>query len=237
MTVLVGMVLAGGRVASAQSTGGGTLPNGTTVNFDKLYIHEDGAKVADLPKRDPESLWNYFNLAHCQCSRGRIQGDARIPSDFVEDSFQYLVLASGSTAPINEPLNIWVGASCNTDSTTRSTMCHPIKDQAPTISNIQATNDVRVTIPIYDAMTPEPAGGDCQQRVLSATIWGLADSSIGSGLLDYSTTKSFTTDSQPPPLPTDFNAAGGDTAIVISWKPPVDASDVYAYQALCSRVE
>ena len=45
VTVLA-MLLVASRVASAQATGGGTLPSGVTVTFDKLYIHDDGSKDA-----------------------------------------------------------------------------------------------------------------------------------------------------------------------------------------------
>jgi len=239
VTVLVVVVLAASGVVSAQTTGGGgSLPNGASINIDKLYIHEDGSKDAVLPKIDPDSLWKYFNLAHCQCAKAQ--------PGFVESKFEYLLTSSGSTSPIDEPLNIWVGASCNTDQTTRNTMCTDLaKIQPPVISpkilQIQATNDVHVVIPIYNAMNPEPvpAGtppADCRPRVLTATIWGLADSTIGSGLLDYSVSKSITTDSAPPPLPTSFRASGGDGAIELSWTSS-DTSDVFAYQALCARAD
>src|SRR5437763_13438145 len=118
---------------------------------------------------------------------------------FVESTFEYLLTASGSTTAIQEPLQIWVGQSCDTDVTTRNAMCHQITDQSKQISAIQASNDVRVVIPIYDVMNPEPSRADCQQRVLSATVWGLSDQMGGAGLLDYSISKPISTDSQPPP--------------------------------------
>ncbi|HMG55170.1 MAG TPA: hypothetical protein VK601_16855, partial [Kofleriaceae bacterium] len=80
VTVLV-VLLAGARVAGAQGTGT-TLPGGVTITFSKLYIHEDGSKEAVEPKIDPDSLWKYFNYAHCQCGKA-------MPS-FVEATFEYL---------------------------------------------------------------------------------------------------------------------------------------------------
>lgn len=106
------VVLAVSGLAHAQGT---TLPNGTTLSFDKLYIHEGGSTDAVLPRTDPDSLWHYFNLAHCQC--GKAQRDGEV-SNFVEDTFEYLVLSMGSPAPIEEPLEIWVGATCS-DPTSR----------------------------------------------------------------------------------------------------------------------
>jgi hypothetical protein len=220
-------VLAAGRVAGAQVT----LPNGITIAFDKLYIHEDGSKVAVEPQRDPDSLWEYFNFAHCQCGKEQ--------PTFVEATYEYLLIASATSPVISDPLNIWVGAACSTDVTTRNTNCRAISGQNPSIAAIQAAANVRVVIPIYDAMNPEMAraGMDCPQRVQSATVWGLADSTIGSGLLDYSTSETITTDSSPPPLPTEVRALGSEGAILLSWTPPVDSSDVYGYQALCARAE
>src|SRR5260221_262963 len=86
VTMLVVLLMAGGA-ARAQGTGG-TLPNGTTVAFDKLYIHENGSKDAIQPKVDPDSKWKYFNLAHCQCSKAQ--------PNFVESTYEYLLTSAGS---------------------------------------------------------------------------------------------------------------------------------------------
>jgi hypothetical protein len=218
------VVLAAGGVARAQTT----LPGGVTVSFDKLYIHENGSTNAVLPATDPDSLWHYFNLAHCQCSKAQ--------PGFVEANFEYLVLANMGTPTVEEQLQIWLGPSCNTDQNTRNTSCHQITSQSPQISTIQASNNVRVVIPVYDAMNPEPTRGDCQARPLSAAIWGLADSVVPqTGKLDYSTTKSISTDAQAPTLPTNFRADGVENGIQISWTPPADTSDVFAYQILCAH--
>ena len=228
VTVLVVLMAASG-VVGAQ---GNTLPGGVTVNFDKLYIHENGSKEAQLPETQPDSLLKYFNYAHCQCGKA-------MPG-FVEATFEYLTLASSATPTVSQPLQIWVGASCNTDAQTRNTNCHPITNQSPTVASIQGSNNTRIVIPIYDAMNPEPsrAGMDCQQRVLSATVWGLADTKDPpEGALDYSTSKAVTTDAQPPPIPTSFRAVGGDNAIDISWSASIDTTDVFGFQALCARAD
>jgi hypothetical protein len=88
-------------------------------------------------------------------------------------------------------------------------------------------------------MNPEVQNGDprpdCQQRILAATVWGLADSMPGMGTpLDYSTNKPVSSDSEPPSLPSNFRAEGVDQGIQISWSPPANTSDVFAYQALCA---
>jgi hypothetical protein len=220
------VVLAAGGVAHAQ-----TLPGGVTVSFDKLFIHENGNKNPAEPAVVPDSLLHYFNLAHCQCGKEQ--------PDFVESTFEYLVLANMPAPTVNEPLQIWVGSTCS-DPMARgpNKLCHQL-DATKQVSAIQASNNVHVVVPIYDAMNPEVQNGDprpdCQQRILAATVWGLADSMPGMGTpLDYSTNKPASTDSLPPSLPTNFRAEGVEQGIQISWSPPTDTSDVFAYQALCA---
>jgi len=231
VTVLM-VVLAVSRVASAQATGS-TLPDGSTINFAKVYLHEDGNPDFAEPKTQPDSLWNYFNLAHCQCGKAP-------PSGYVEGTFGYLLTLQGATMPSPQPLEIWVGSACD-DETNRLKTCRQLTDQTvPSIVSIQQMNGTTRTIPIYDAMNPEMGAMDCAKRAQSATVWAIADASpVGSpdGTRDFFVSKSINTDSLAPPLPTNFRAAGGEGAIEISWTPPVDTSDTYVYQALCARVD
>src|SRR5262245_40802165 len=141
VTVLV--LLAASRVATADS---GSLPNGATLKFDKIYIHEDGNKDLVEPKDLQESLWNYFNLAHCQCGKTPPQG-------FVETEFAYLLtLQSTGTINPDRSLEIWVGSQCDTtDVTTRNAMCHRIVPPnsdvdatVPSIAGMQQTNGATV---------------------------------------------------------------------------------------------
>jgi hypothetical protein len=227
VTVLV-MMLAANRVASAQATGS-TLPDGSTIVFDKLYLHEDRNPSLVEPKTVPDSLWNYFNLAHCQCSKAA-------PPGFVEGTFGYRLLLQNATMPNSHPLEIWVGSACDNE-TNRLMTCHQLTDQTVTqISSIQATNGTTREIPIYFAMSPESTATDCSQRAQDATVWAIADGN-GDGTRDFFVSKGIATDAQPPTLPTDFRAVGGDGAISISWKPPIDTTDTYVYQALCARAD
>jgi len=233
VTVLV-MVLAAGRVASAQGT---TLPDGSTIVFDKTYLHEDRNPDFAEPKTLPASLWNYFNLAHCQCGKA-------MPS-FVESTFGYLLTLQGATMAGDQPLETWVGTQCD-DNTNRLKTCCRLAVPSVTPISIQQMNGVTRSISIYDAMNPENpemrsdcamrTKVDCIERAQSATVWVIADGDKN-GTPDFFVSKSINTDSAPPPLPTEFRAAGGDGAIEISWKPPSDASDIYRYQALCARVD
>ena len=224
VTVLV-VMLAATRVASAQ--GATTLPDGSTISFDKLYIHEDGGDLVE-PKKPPDSLWNYFNLAHCQCSK-----DA---PDSIESTFAYLMTLQNVTTPNTQTLEIWVGSACDNE-TNRLMTCRELSDQNVTpISSIQQTNGTTRVISLFDAMTPESMATACVERTQTATVWAIADGN-GDGTRDFFVSKPVNTDSQPPPLPTGFRAAGGDEAIEISWTPPIDTNDTYAYQALCARAD
>jgi len=224
VTVLV-MVLAAGGVANAQGT---TLPDGSTISFDRLYLHENGNPDFAEPKTVPDSLWNYFNLAHCQCGKA-------MPS-FVEATFGYLLTLQDATMPSTQPLEIWVGSACDNE-TNRLMTCRQLTGETVTsIASIQQSNGTTRTIPIYDAMNPEMGATDCAQRAQSAIVWAIADGDKD-GTRDFFVSKSVNTDSLPPPPPTEFRASGGDGAIKISWTPPVDTSDTYAYQALCARAD
>ena len=238
VTVLV-VVLAAGRVASADDTtpATGPLATGASITFSELKIHEDNSPTAEFPKVDPTSKWNYFNLAHCQCDTpGTNPG-----TNFHETTFSYLLKLEGANGmPVNRPLEIWVGSSCMTDTARPPSMtatCHRIDSAGLTsVDQLTSPGNVRPEIPIFDLMTPTPGAGTCLEAPQSSTLWALVDTNMNN-IPDYFAQQQITTDSQPPPLPTEFRAAGGDGSIVISWKPPSDASDIYRYQALCARAD
>ena len=54
------------------------------------------------------------------------------------------------------------------------------------------------------------------------------------GTPDYFVPHTYAVDTQPPPLPTDFKAEPAESAVLVSWTPPNDVSDVWFYQALCA---
>jgi hypothetical protein len=249
VTVLM-VVLAASRVASAQAgsgSGSSTLPDGSTISFDKLYLHEDGNPNFAEPKTQPDSLWNYFNLAHCQCGK---ESGKTIPT-FVEATYGYLMTLQNAPAlPSNKPLQLWVGSACDDNTNRLKTCCQLGSQTVTTIASIQATNGTTKTIPIYDAMNPAnpEMAIDCSARMTrpdcsqsagattTATVWAIADGD-GDGTPDFFDPKQNNIDLLPPPLPTNFRAAGGEGAIEISWTPPIDTSDTYAYQALCARAD
>lgn len=238
VTVLV-MVLAAGRVASADDTTPptGPLASGAAITFSELKIHEDNSPTAEFPKVDPTSKWNYFNLAHCQCDTP----GANPGSNFHETTFSYLLKLEGANGmAVNRPLEIWVGTNCMTDTArppSTTATCHKIDSAGLTsVDQLTSPGNVRPEIPIFDFMTSTPGATTCLAAQQSSTLWALVDTNMNN-IPDYFASQQLTTDSLPPPLPTDFHAAGGDGAIEISWKPPSDASDIYRYQALCARAD
>lgn len=228
--VLLGLVLGAG-VSHAE----GMLSDGTTLKFNKLLLHEDNSPDLAEPKIDPDSLWHYFNLAHCVCS----QFQEAMPVDtFHEGDFEYEVTVENTTGTttINHPAEIWVGTSCNTDDTTqRNADCTKI-DVTPNLTAIDAAGSTNIKIPVFQFMMPKQTDrnmGGCLPRRLTAATWLLVDADTN-GTFEYSETKSIETDSEAPPLPTEFKAVGAEEAIEISWTPPTDVSDVAYYQALCA---
>ncbi len=236
MRSLVLALLCSASVASADTDGTATAPlsDGTNLSFDHLYLHENNTKANTQPIHDPDSVYQYFNYAHCQCS---IPGVAQ-KTPYYENVFSYLILLDSASSTIHQPLQIWTGTGCD-DTVTRPMNCHQVSGAGA--SDIAAISTVGVApdVPIWELMNPEPlaegAAPACMQRILSANEWAIADTA-GAGTPDFFLAQSIATDSLPPPLPTNFKANGAENAIAISWTAPAsNQTDIYAYQALCAN--
>ena len=214
-----------------------SLPDGSTLAFNTnyLYLHEDNSEQPKLPIMLPNSLWTYFNYAHCECGR---PGQATV-SPFYENSFAYLIQLQGQVSPQHYPASIWVGTDCDdTVITNRDTYCHQLtaaSDQISDISTIVPTNGVSPPVGVYDVMEPEPAqqGQACQQRTLASNEW-IAVSTTGADTGYYWVNQEVDSDSQAPPTPTSFTAAPSDNGVLLTWQAPVgNVADIAYYQALC----
>jgi hypothetical protein len=235
---LLGLVCSLGvtRVASADTdgTGSGMMSDGTTLYFNHLYLHENNTEANTQPLKDPDSLWEYFNYAHCVCS---IPGNAQ-KSPYFETNFAYLILLDSASSTIHQPLEIWTGTGCD------NTVTRPQNQIAGAgATDIAAISTVGTApnIPIWELMNPEPLptgqAPACQQRVLSANEWAIADT-MASGTPDFFVPQPVDTDSLPPPLPTQFDASGAEGAIEISWTAPTgNVADIAYYQALCAKAD
>ncbi len=228
----------GTTVARAQG-----LPDGSTLNFSLLYLHEDNNPNLAQPKQIPTSLYNYFNYAHCVCS----ETNEALKTPFFETTFAYLIQLAGVTNGAElQPLvgQIWVGSSCGTLMQPQlGELCHQVMSATiPSIGGIQATNGTKPEIPINDLMEPEsgcPTSGQfclktCEQRVLSANEWVAVDTTM-SGTPNYWVNQTIDTDSQPPPTPTQITANGSENGVLLSWSTPAgNITDIAYYQALCT---
>jgi hypothetical protein len=237
--LVLALLCFGTSAAHAQAS---TLPDGSTLSFTLLYLHEGNSPTLVQPKQLPNSLWNYFNFAHCFCS----QAGASMNPSFVEKTFAYLIQFTSppQNASQLQPLvgQVWVGNSCNADVMTRNLQCHQVMSATiPSIGGIQATNGVKPEISVQELMEPEtacPGMGfclkPCDQRVLAANEWVGVDT-MNSGTPDYWVNQEIDTDSQPPPTPTTITATGSENGINLTWTTPAgNISDIAFYQALCT---
>ncbi len=213
------------RVVHADSM----LPDGSTIVFNRLFIHENNSKDPVQPAKDPDSLYAYFNWAHCVCA----QPNAAMKDPYYETTFAYELLLQNVTTPLHQPAEIWVGTSCD-DPIMRPTNCHKVPASIDDIASLQTTNGAAPEVSLYDLMNPEPDPMYCPARVLNAAEWVIADTTA-QGSPNFFVSKAITTDSLPPPLPTQFTAEGAENAIQISWTAPVgDVADIAYFQALCA---
>ena len=261
-------------VARAQDAGvaTGTLPNGATLDFRREFLHEVDnpathpdtgelpGTVAAQPLKLPDSLWTYFNFAHCVCDEpGDSYGDpdnrdrsdqskfgGKDPHGF-EEKFGFEIGYTRGSAPVHIPLHIYTGdTNCNQQLLIGSD-CEDVSDVTD-IDSISLTGTIVPEIHVYDLMMPEatfrnPQGlvpaqnAECTQRTFDAEEWLIADTG-NQGMFDFFQSQVINTDSLPPPQPVNLKVSGAENAIQMTWDPPQgDTSDVFEYQALCVNAD
>ena len=206
----------------------GSLPSGM-ITFPFLFIHENGS-AAQAIASTPTVQAQYFNLAHCVCA----QAGAGSEQTFAQE----IGLTGFTSEQFPVPLQIWLGTECDVaaaggSDALRMMECTQITSPIANYETLEAT-PAAPEISLYTLMNPNPstATGMCAQATVAETYWVLADTDQD-GILDFSASTSINTDTLPPPLPTDFSAEGGESAIQINWTPPV-TTDIYYYQAFCA---
>lgn len=224
--VLLAFLCLGASIAHAADP----LPDGASIKFDRLLIHEDNSMELAEPET-MESLDQYFNMAHCVCSLFNYNGE--IP-DFFEGTVAYeLIIENNATTSSDRPIEVWTGSGCGTDAQTRNLQCFKTAVAAGTIGAIQMAGSKIIEVPIYDVMVPTGRMG-CEEREQDGTTWVLVDGNKD-GELDYNNSATVKTDSKPPALPINFHAVGAENAIELTWDSPVEGvADVAYYQALCA---
>ena len=214
----------------------GTLPGGAELVFNKLLLHTDNQQMTTEPEPETETVWHYFNLAHCECSFFNYNPETADPT-FFEDTVAWELTVENDTETVERPIQIWTGTGCSTNDTTqRAADCHEVTMAgAGTVAGIQQTGSAVINVPLYDLMVPRDSDRPgCMEREQDGTVWALIDGNQD-GDVDYSQSATVKTDTQPPPLPTSFQAIGAEGAIEISWTAPTErATDIAYYQALCA---
>ena len=211
----------------------GTLPNGVVLKYNRLFTHSGNSATHVQPNLDTEDEWHYFNFAHCECSLDKGRNDP----DFHETTYSYEITPSSTgTGPVERPLEMWVGSSCDLTATRPMTCRHLSYADVSTIAQIQASHTVTPEVSLFDLMTPT-GQSQCPETVLTATQWMLSQTTA-MGDYDYSLSVTINTDTLAPPLPTAFQAAGAENAIDIKWTAPDgstgDVTDIAYFQALCA---
>lgn len=202
----------------------GTLPGGATISFDRLLIHEDGDTGLSIPSTEAAQR-RYFNLAHCTCSNA---------SAGKEQTFALSMRLVDATSQYDVGGEVFLGTECNIDDQ-RPLKCRSQDDAAIADIDTLATTAFAPEIKVSKFMGPLDTS--CQQDELSAAYWVLVDADTD-GTFDYAASTSIATDSLPPPVPTDFAAAGAEAAVELSWTVPTSrASDIEYYQALCAKAD
>ncbi|MCE9574094.1 MAG: hypothetical protein K8W52_13190 [Deltaproteobacteria bacterium] len=224
----VALVLAG--VARA-GTARAEIPTGAgTVKLELQLPVLDTNKPLDYlaPDTDLERK-QAFNLARCVCSDAapdsraaqfRLKSSVTNGTQDTTDAFQ------------KAPMDVWVGASCDGDVTTRNTNCTNL--QALHLAHYYDLFAVRYPLfTVHQAVSSKNATG-CEATAKTSTIWYFVDTD---GAQTYETVAKQTIDYDglAPALPTDINVDGGEESIHISFTPETGSTaDVYYYQMLCS---
>lgn len=253
--VMLGLLGSATALADDTTTTGtttGSLPGGATLDFRRLFLFENhnpathgGVDPAE-PEKVPDSLWFYFNYAHCVCDEpnNRVHHDSGTDPDGHERTFAYEIGYTRGTEQVHRPLQIFTGNDQCQDELLRKTECTELVSSEPAdVDNISQTGTVDPPIDLYDFMMPGTSTQDpngtgehaaCIQRTFDATEWLMVDTDNNS-TPDYFQTKVITTDSLPAPTPDTLEARASENAITLKWDVPTgDTSDIYVYQALCT---
>ena len=240
VTVLV-MVLAAGRVASAQTTPSAKLPSGASIYFEHLQVTSGGKRVE--PELTSDVRLRYFNLAHCNCAKAK-QGD--------EQTFSYAIRETMDSGIVpSVPLDLWVGTGCTVDTARNgaSASCKKLASIADIDVNLYPSPTVQ-EFNLFEVINGKLHENDqCQQTEGSVVIYGLVSTTNTADTYDFNTSQPVGTnwgetatinvvDTLPPPAPANIAATSIDGGVHISWRSAgANNTDVAYYQALCAKTD
>ena len=226
------LAAAGGAAAASPSPGAGSAPAPSPAPAapSALPIDLGGGSIQlqlELPDgdggftpRNEEENRRHFNRAHCLCPE-------------VEFGVEFR-LENAPASLESEPVEVWLGTQCDSDEVTiRDANCE-LAHTFPDVGDLRTPQTVGFSVAEL-ALSCEPAQ---RERRVFALI-DENDDGINTEDGDYvGETLAILVDTQPPPEPTDLEAAGGEGAVEISWTLPSSRTDDIEYfQALCARAD
>lgn len=201
------------------------LPGGAKVTFSELLIRKNGSTAFINATEEEER--NYFNRAHCFCS---VSGAAM--GEYQEAEFAWELRLTGRTQTVNVPAQLYTGIDCN------NVTSRPSCEVVGSIASLDplSSQPNRTPVRIHQAIQPKSTGDDrCGAVERKALVWVGADGD-SMGDIEYWESKGVDVDTNPPPIPSEVSAKGGENGVIVQWTNPQErATDIEYYQFLCAK--
>ena len=195
-------------------------------NADSKPDDPDDLKV-DTTK---ETVWRYFNAAHCECGKQDLGVETKVGFDLKFDSGRVL----------DTTVDILVGKQC--ELALQVAECEQLTLASPLLIDSLATTPQTVKLPVDRVMRlaesevcmPAKAGdGFAGDRIVYLMVDSPTD-----GSYNYFEPVTFNVDTKPPTGLTNLKATAGESAVTLNWEiPQGGGADFYRFQALCAKVE
>lgn len=226
-------LLLGPSVARAQDAGTG-VSSLTKDDFQIGFYRPTSEGGSVLAAQD---LNRYFNQAGCLCQR-----PVRLRIFPLAGKAKLLTYQSTSRVVVA------IGENCSSVTTGSFALCKVLRDTtvASIVANAESYDIEDVTVDLYSqhygSSTNTVADGGtvsyCEKPEFTQTLWFMVDTG-NDGNFDQSFTFAWYIDLNPPPVPSNLTARGGNEAIEVSWTPLTKADvggDInWSYQVLCTR--
>jgi len=211
------------------------LPNGATLGWPRLRIRPNFSPSEDLKEpANSDQFRQHLNLAACTCSKASTEVDTSI----------YYELTLSATTNANLPADVLVGAECS-DDIQFPTNCRVIANQTIADLDTILINETFISVPLFDLINArtDQVDSPCNEaNGGSAFVWVSVDTDQN-GDRDFFDPRPIDLkifpdvtgyDTNPPPLPENIAASGGEGSIELTWEiPQANAADLFAFQAFC----
>jgi hypothetical protein len=205
LVVLAALVALAGRARAAVNYG--------TMSMQLGQVDSSGTFTAMNATQQLE----FFASASCLCDR--------------PFTVQMTLVGAPAGDLGSQPVEIWVGSSCNDTSNLaqRNARCYKVDNrQIETFHN----RLVNVTIDSARLMFPNSS---CGAVTGTNTVWALVDQGAD-GTYDnvWQLAPAINYDTEPPPSPSGAKAVGIEDGVRVSWTAATSVSGVRGYQVLCA---